>query len=1581
VTSTTYSVGVQNRNGTVQYESATHALNTTVLVVLKFISSTSIDLWVNPSTATFGGGADPVSPINATISSSSEGWETFALISGTNTAAGACNVDNFLAGPAYADVTPSSSAPAAPASPTFSGAVTGGFTAGWSAASGATGYRLDVATDSGFTSLLASYRDLDVGNVTSAALTGLAAGTTYYFRVRAYNGTGISASSAPGSGSPLATLPSTPATGVGFPAVGGGGLTVSWTAGDGANSLVLVRAGSAVNASPVSGTTYTANSNFGLGSQIGSGNYVTYLGSGTSVSLTGLSAGVTYYVAVYTLNGSGGTENYLTTSPATGSQATAACTPPSVPAAPTATAGCSSVTVSWNPVSGAASYNIYRSTSGGAYTKISTGQTGSSYGDSPLAAGTTYNYELTAVGSDGCESATSAASGAAVPSGLPAAAPVISSVTPACGSLTINWGSVSDATSYNIYRKASGGVYGPALATGQTGTSYQDSTAVAGTSYVYAVTAVNACGENPSKSADSAAALLNATAITVQPASTTGPDGSTTNTFTLTATGAGLGYQWQTNSDEGFVSVGTANGGQTATYTLPTLTTALNGLAVQCVVSNSTCSQVVTSAVAVLTVGTHYRSHATGTWHTGGTWDYSADGVAWLATTNIPTLADTTEIQNGHTVTVNSISADKCASVTVDTGGTLRIGSGTIPINQRKLFIAGSLTNNGSITGDTSTTAAGGHQLDFTASGTWSGSGNISAALVGVTVDAGATLTLATANGLSLYAGNTATSAVPAITINGTLNAGTNVLTLNSGSFTLNAGATLVTAGAGGITNATPALGTLNGNAVTLNSAANFAFNGTVAQVTTGLPATMSTLTISNNAGVTLSSAVAVSGLLQINRGTLNPNDNTSSAWQLSFDSGATNAVAGTWGSTSSGAANPDNSHFAGSHYVTVLYQGAGFGAINPAKIVLIKCDDFRGPNQAWTNLLQVTRALGVKIGIGIICTNNIDPLWAAAQPATYQNTTNWLQTQEAMGDVEFWDHAWDHTQWTDASGNNVSEYQGSGLAYMQQHLAQSQAAISNALSGRNAIAFGTAFNGFDTNTATVVNATPVLRLFFGYNIAYEETLLNPATAVLNIIPESDGTSLPNAATFEAAYPGGPAGPVALQFHPAGFDAAHLQQFQNIIQYLQLNGYTMMMPSEYLAFISPAITALTTNLTVSAGQSALLSVAATGNAPLSYQWYDGPAAVAGATNAILTFAHAAGANAGNYTVVVSNVYGSVTSSVAALTVACAGTLGAGAAASTTITYGCSYSLNGSATGGSGGYAYSWTSVPAGFTSTLANPAASPATNTTYSLTVTDTNGCTASASVTVAVSVPAMPVLSFSHARGLPLKIPVSALLTNASDAMGDTFTLASVASTSQSGSTLAYDRDYIYYTNSTAPVDQPDRFTYTLNDPCGTTPAGTVIITINTNVFGQNTTNPISLTPTNVTLSFVGYPGYNYTIQKSTDLVTWTDLLTTNAPASGLFQYVDGPLLQTGSVFYRLRYNAPAPPAPSASWFPGLDSRQGHFAARPDIMGDADFPHLVFGTDPEILALPASPPLPAEVGAGPSRDQLVSGAEVAMAF
>jgi len=85
-------------------------------------------------------------------------------------------------------------------------------------------------------------------------------------------------------------------------------------------------------------------------------------------------------------------------------------------------------------------------------------------------------------------------------------------------------------------------------------------------------------------------------------------------------------------------------------------------------------------------------------------------------------------------------------------------------------------------------------------------------------------------------------------------------------------------------------------------------------------------------------------------------------------------------------------------------------------------------------------------------------------------------------------------------------------------------------------------------------------------------------------------------------------------------------------------------------YFSPGIQTQPQNLTVTQGQNASFSVVASGSAPFSYQWSFDGAAISGATNESLTLTNVQTAEAGSYTVVVTNPVGSVTSQVAMLTV-------------------------------------------------------------------------------------------------------------------------------------------------------------------------------------------------------------------------------------------------------------------------------------------------------------------------------------------
>jgi hypothetical protein len=150
------------------------------------------------------------------------------------------------------------------------------------------------------------------GTATTANITGLSLGTTYHFMVCEYNNSGTETdyntnpgTNNPGSQSTLKTAPTTQASAIAITSIQANQLTLTWTSGDGDNRIVLMKQASAVNAIPADATDYTANTVFGAGNQIGTGNFVVFNGSTNSVTVTGLDANTNYYAKVFEYNNTG----------------------------------------------------------------------------------------------------------------------------------------------------------------------------------------------------------------------------------------------------------------------------------------------------------------------------------------------------------------------------------------------------------------------------------------------------------------------------------------------------------------------------------------------------------------------------------------------------------------------------------------------------------------------------------------------------------------------------------------------------------------------------------------------------------------------------------------------------------------------------------------------------------------------------------------------------------------------------------------------------------------------------------------------------------------------------------------------------------------------------------------------------------------------------------------------------------------------------------------------------------------------------------------------------------------------------
>ncbi len=180
--------------------------------------------------------------------------------------------------------------PPAPAAATATNIAATSFTANWGSSSGATGYRLDVSTSSNFATFVTGFNDLDVGNVLSRSVTGLTAGTTYFYRVRAYNGSGPSGNSSTITLTTLAGTPAPPNATVAS-SITANSFTANWGISSGATGYRLD-----VSTSNTFATFVTGFNDLDVGNV-------------TNRSVTGLSSNTQYFYRVRAYNGTGTSGN------------------------------------------------------------------------------------------------------------------------------------------------------------------------------------------------------------------------------------------------------------------------------------------------------------------------------------------------------------------------------------------------------------------------------------------------------------------------------------------------------------------------------------------------------------------------------------------------------------------------------------------------------------------------------------------------------------------------------------------------------------------------------------------------------------------------------------------------------------------------------------------------------------------------------------------------------------------------------------------------------------------------------------------------------------------------------------------------------------------------------------------------------------------------------------------------------------------------------------------------------------------------------------------------------------------------
>jgi fibronectin type 3 domain-containing protein len=246
----------------------------------------------------------------------------------------------------------------------------------WNAVPEAIGYRIYRSDFAGGSYILAG-----TSTTTSYTNTGLSPSTLYYYKVSTVHSKGESGQSSPISAMTSAETPVQSPIGLNASALGSSSIQVTWSSVSGATGYRVYRSNSA-------------------------GGVYNFLDSTSALSYTdsGLSAGTAYYYKVSSVKNS--QESAMSSSYASATTQTEGGTIDYPPTMPTglvvSSASSGSITLSWNSVSTANSYNVYRSiTQTGAEAKINSNTvTGTSYTDN-VPTGASYYYKVTGVNGSG----------------------------------------------------------------------------------------------------------------------------------------------------------------------------------------------------------------------------------------------------------------------------------------------------------------------------------------------------------------------------------------------------------------------------------------------------------------------------------------------------------------------------------------------------------------------------------------------------------------------------------------------------------------------------------------------------------------------------------------------------------------------------------------------------------------------------------------------------------------------------------------------------------------------------------------------------------------------------------------------------------------------------------------------------------------------------------------------------------------------------------------------------------------------------------------------------------------------------
>ncbi len=224
---------------------------------------------------------------------------------------------------------------------------------------------------------------------------------------------------------------------------------------------------------------------------------------------------------------------------------------------------------------------------------------------------------------------------------------------------------------------------------------------------------------------------------------------------------------------------------------------------------------------------------------------------------------------------------------------------------------------------------------------------------------------------------------------------------------------------------------------------------------------------------------------------------------------------------------------------------------------VILKLDDMQHRSgkvpDTWQRVYNFAVEREIPISVGIIC-RSLD-----GETPEYFDV---LKVWDASGLVEFWNHGYDHKQWSEG-GVRLREFAGTSYEHQFAHLQNSQD-LAQAKLGLSFVSFGAGFNSTDATTVKALEAIPAIRVWlYGQYKEPAGKLVLKRNYKVNLEHKTGQLDLNQ---FQAAFSENALSELlVLQGHPMLWDDAEFVVFQQIIDFLEAQNVSFILPRDCLS--------------------------------------------------------------------------------------------------------------------------------------------------------------------------------------------------------------------------------------------------------------------------------------------------------------------------------------------------------------------------------------------------------------------------------